>query len=175
MLQTHKQKIQLENKRQTQNKSLKILWNKMHKRIKQNPQTNQMKPKQIKWNPNKPTAKGTHATLPRERSQEEKRVWEREKKRFWPMMADREVRDGDSGNQFSERRRRRWEAAVAAWCWEWAWSFFQFRDFLLFEVSDYFCFLFFIFYFFIYTKPGAAFYKTQLRMNWSCVLLTVAL
>ena len=31
---------------QTQNNSLKIPWKKMHKQIKQNPQTNQMKPKQ---------------------------------------------------------------------------------------------------------------------------------
>ena len=76
----------------------------MHKQIKQNPQTNQMKPKQIKWNPNKPTAKRTHVTQLRERSQEEKSVWEREKKRFWPMMADREVQDDGGGNWFSERR-----------------------------------------------------------------------
>ena len=51
-----------------------------------------------------------------------------------------------------------------------SWEFFQFRDFLLFEVSDYFCFFFFYLY-----QPRAAFYKTQLRMNWSCVLLNAAL
>ena len=153
----------------------------MHKQIKQNPQTNQMKPKQIKWNPNKPTAKGTHATLPRERLQEEKRVWEREKKRFWPMMADREVRDRGGGNRFSERRWRRWEAAVAAWCWEWGfvWEsreesepghFFNLGIFCCLRYLIIFVFILFYLY-----QPRAAFYKTQLRMNWSCDLLNSAL
>ena len=90
----------------------------MHKQIKQNPKTNQMKPKQFKWNPIKPTAKHTHTTQPRERSQEEKRVWEIGVKTFWPMMADREVRDGGGGDRFSEKR---WEsilwAAMAIGSW----------------------------------------------------------
>ena len=172
---------------------MNILLNKMHKQIKQNPQTNQMKPKQIKSNPNKPTAKRTHTTQPRERSQEEKRVWEREKKRFLPMMANREVRDGGDGNRFSKWRWRQWEAVVAAWCWEWGfvWEsreesdrselggeselgrFFNLGFFCYWEVLlTYWGFWLF---FFIYTKPRVAFYKTQLRMNWSCVLLNAAL
>ena len=51
-----------------------------------------------------------------------------------------------------------------------SWEFFQFRVFLVVErfwpIAG---FSFFFFIFFIYTKPKAAFYKTQLRMNWSCV------
>ena len=108
----------------------------MHKQIKQNPKTNQMKPKQFKWNPIKPTAKHTHTTQPRERSQEEKRVWEiggqevltydgwqRGSRRWrWRSVLRAAVGidspSGD-GNRFSERRWRRWEAAVAACCWEW--------------------------------------------------------
>ena len=38
-----------------------------------------------------------------------------------------------------------------------------------------FLFFYYVFYFFIYTKLRAAFYETQLCMNWSCVLLNAAL
>ena len=167
-----------------------------------------MKPKQIKWNRIKPTVKRTHATQPRERSQEENRVWEIGIKRFLPMMADREVRDGGGGNRFSEWR---WqsvlEATVASMrgsgggvvlrvrvCLrvqrrEWLiWASVErselqlrVRVFLFLRVSFScvwclgFLFFYYVFYFFIYTKLRAAFHKTQLCMNWSCVLLNAAL
>ena len=167
-----------------------------------------MKPKQIKWNRIKPTVKRTHATQPRERSQEENRVWEIGIKRFLPMMADREVRDGGGGNRFSEWR---WqsvlEATVASMrgsgggvvlrvrvCLrvqrrEWLiWASVErselqlrVRVFLFLRVSFSrvwclgFLFFYFFFNFFIYTKLRAAFHKTQLCMNWSCVLLNAAL
>ena len=49
-----------------------------------------------------------------------------------------------------------------------SWDFFQFRVFLVVE-RFWPIEVFFFFFWFIYTKPKAVFYKTQLRMNWSCV------
>ena len=100
----------------------------------------------------------TRDTTERERSQEEKRVWEREKKRFWPMMADGEVRtvavaiDSRSGSGVNGRRRWRhgvesdrewgfvlrvrcWEWSIWAWWWEWAESFFNLGFFWLLRGS----------------------------------------
>ena len=50
-----------------------------------------------------------------------------------------------------------------------SWEFFQFRVFFVVERFWPIEVFFFFFSFFIYTKPRAVFYKTQLRMNWSCV------
>ena len=161
----------------------------MHKQIKQNPKTNQMKPKQFKWNPIKPTAKHTHTTQPRERSQEEKRVWEIGVKRFWPMMVDREVRDGGGGDRFSEKRwesilwaamaigsrssggvdeRQRWRRVVESE------GFFVLESEL--QSCLMFGFFFYLFiYLFIYIKLRAVFHKTQLQFIRSCILWNAAL
>ena len=166
----------------------------MHKQIKQNPKTNQTKPKnksnQTQTNQIKPTAKRAHATQPRERSQEEKRVWEIGVKRFWPMMADREVWDGGGVNRFSERR---WQSVLGAAVGsmrcsgggvvlrvrvclrvqrrEWSiWASVESEGFFVVESELQSClmfaFFFVFFYYFIYTK-----WPFGKRWNWRFVKL----
>ena len=144
--------------------------------MKQNAQTNQTKlinksnetQTNPRWN--------AHMQHNRERDRKRKEsVREREKKRLWPMMADREVRDGGSGNRFLKRRWRRWEqrwrhGVESEGLFESpkkrvidlslvvrvSLVVFQFRVFLLLRgSSDLLRFPFFL----IYTKPKAAFYK----------------
>ena len=171
--------------------------------MKQNAQTNQTKPtkksNETQTNP-RPNAHTRH-NREREIARGKESVRERERKRgsdLWWLTERFEtvaVAIGSrSGGGVDERRRwRRWEAAVAAWCWEWGfvWEsreesdrsklggeselghFFNLGFFCCWEVLlTYWGFWLF---FFIYTKPRVAFYKTQLRMNWSCVLLNAAL
>ena len=48
-----------------------------------------------------------------------------------------------------------------------SWEFFQFRVFLV--VERFWPIVYWGFFFFFNNKPRAAFYKTRLHMNWSCI------
>ena len=148
--------------------------------MKQNAQTNQTKPtnksNETQTNP-RPNA---HTWHNREIDRKRKRECERERKRgsdLWWLTERFETGtvaiSSRSGGGVDERQQ--WRRGVESELGR----FFNLGIFccLRFLIIFVFVFLFFffLFFFFIYTKPGAAFYKTQLRMNWSCVLLTVAL
>ena len=157
--------------------------------MKRNAQTNQTKPinksNETQTNPRR----NAHTQHNRERDCKRKRECERKRKRgfdlWWPTERFEMVAVAiGSRSVGGVDERRRWQRGVES---EGLFEslvlrvidlslvvrvsnrFFQFRVFFVVDKFWPIEVYLFIYNFFIYTKPRATFYKTQLRMNWSCV------
>ena len=160
----------------------------MHKQIKQNPQTNQMKPKQThgkthtRHNWEREIERGKESVREREKEVLTYDCWQRGLRRWrWQSIlgaavasmsgggGDVVLRVIESEGLFEILVLRVIDLSLVVRV---SWEFFQFRDFLVVErfwpIAG-FSFYFILFYFFIYTKPRAAFYKMQLCKSWSRV------